>query len=79
MNGINCGWMDTPGEDVVQRRFHDAGDDWLERAEAVQPFGMLVKPEHVAGLASYMLGPGSGVMTGSIVDFDQHVAGSYPE
>ena len=71
--------MDTPGEDVVQRRFHDAGDDWLERAEAVQPFGMLVKPEHVAGLASYMLGPGSGVMTGSIVDFDQNVAGSYPE
>ena len=79
VNGINCGWMDTPGEDVVQRRFHDAGDDWLERAEAVQPFGMLVKPEHVAGLASYMLGPGSGVMTGSIVDFDQNVAGSYPE
>ena len=79
VNGINCGWMDTPGEDVVQRRFHDAGDDWLGRAEAVQPFGMLVKPEHVAGLASYMLGPGSGVMTGSIVDFDQNVAGSYPE
>ena len=79
VNGINCGWMDTPGEDVVQRRFHDAGDDWLERAEAAQPFGMLVKPEHVAGLASYMLGSGSGVMTGSIVDFDQNVAGSSPE
>ena len=79
VNGINCGWMDTPGEDVVQRRFHDAGDDWLERAEAAQPFGMLVKPEHVAGLASYMLGSDSGVMTGSIVDFDQNVVGSYPE
>ena len=79
VNGINCGWMDTPGEDAIQRKYHDGGDDWLERAEAAQPFGMLVKPEHVAGLASYMLGSGSGVMTGSIVDFDQNVAGSYPE
>lgn len=79
VNGINCGWMDTPGEDATQRRFHGAGDDWLAKAEAAQPFGMLVKPAHVAGLASYLLGPASGVMTGSIVDFDQNVAGAYPE
>lgn len=79
VNGINCGWMDTPGEDLVQRQFHGAGEDWLAEAEARQPFGMLVKPAHVAGLAAYMLGPASGVMTGSIVDFDQNVSGAYPE
>nr|CAD6438084.1 SDR family NAD(P)-dependent oxidoreductase [Rhizobium sp. Q54] len=79
VNGINCGWMDTPGEDAVQRKFHGAGDSWLEQAEAKQPFGMLVKPEHVAGLASFMLSGASGVMTGSIVDFDQNIAGAYPE
>jgi NAD(P)-dependent dehydrogenase (short-subunit alcohol dehydrogenase family) len=79
INGINCGWMDTPGEDAVQRKFHDADDDWLAKAEASQPFGMLVKPAHVAELASFMLSPSSGVMTGSLVDFDQHVAGAYPE
>jgi len=79
VNGINCGWMDTPGEDAVQRRYHGAGDDWLARAEAAQPFGTLVKPAHVAQLAAFMLGPASGVMTGSIVDFDQNVAGAYPE
>ncbi len=79
VNGINCGWMDTPGEDITQRRFHGAGDDWLARAEARQPFGMLVKPDHVAGLAAYMLSDASGVMTGSIVDFDQNIAGAYPE
>jgi NAD(P)-dependent dehydrogenase (short-subunit alcohol dehydrogenase family) len=79
VNGINCGWMDTPGEDATQRRFHGAGDGWLAEAEARQPFGMLVKPAHVAGLAAFMLGPASGVMTGSIVDFDQNVAGAYPE
>ncbi|MCC5954573.1 MAG: SDR family oxidoreductase [Natronohydrobacter sp.] len=79
VNGINCGWMDTPGEDATQRRYHGAGDDWLARAEAAQPFGTLVKPTHVAGLASYMLSADSGVMTGALVDFDQNVAGAYPE
>ncbi|MFV2001377.1 MAG: hypothetical protein ACC619_00175 [Paracoccaceae bacterium] len=40
---------------------------------------MLVKPAHLAGLAAYMLGSGSGVMTGAVVDFDQTVTGAYPE
>ncbi len=79
VNGINCGWMDTPGEDATQKRFHGAGDDWLMQAEARQPFGILVKPAHVAGLVSYMLSSDSGVMTGALVDFDQNVAGAYPE
>ena len=79
VNGINCGWMDTPGEDVVQKRFHGAGEDWREAAGARLPFGRLVDPAEVAVLAAYMLGPQSGVMTGSVVDFDQVVAGAYPE
>lgn len=79
VNGINCGWMDTPGEDLVQRRFHGAQDGWLAEAEARQPMGSLVKPAHVAGLASYLLSADSGVMTGALVDFDQNVAGAYPE
>lgn len=79
VNGINCGWMDTPGEDETQRRYHGAKDGWLQAAEAAQPMGMLVKPDHVAGLVSYMLSPASGVMTGALVDFDQNVAGAYPE
>lgn len=79
VNGINCGWMDTPGEDQVQRSYHGATDGWLAAAEARQPFGTLVKPVHVAGLASYLLGEGSGVMTGAIVDFDQNISGAYPE
>jgi NAD(P)-dependent dehydrogenase (short-subunit alcohol dehydrogenase family) len=79
VNGINCGWMDTPGEDQIQRSHHGASDGWLATAEAAQPFGMLVKPAHVARLAAYMMGPDSGVMTGSIVDFDQNVSGASPE
>jgi NAD(P)-dependent dehydrogenase (short-subunit alcohol dehydrogenase family) len=79
VNGINCGWMDTPGEDETQRKFHGAQDGWLAAAEARQPMGMLLKPDHVAGLAAYLLGPQSGVMTGALIDFDQNVAGAYPE
>lgn len=79
VNGINCGWMDTPGEDATQRRFHAAADGWLEAAEARQPMGMLVKPDHVARLAAYLLSGASGVMTGALIDFDQNVAGAYPE
>lgn len=75
VNGINIGWMDTPGEDAIQREFHGARDGWLEKAEAAQPMGMLVKPRHVAALVSYMLSDEAGVMTGSLVDFDQNVAG----
>ena len=36
VNHINPGWMDTPGEDVIQRQFHSDGKDWLEEAEARQ-------------------------------------------
>jgi NAD(P)-dependent dehydrogenase (short-subunit alcohol dehydrogenase family) len=79
VNGVNVGWMDTPGEDAIQRQFHGAGDGWLAAAEAKQPFGMLVKPGHVAGLVSYLLSEESGVMTGAMVDFDQNVNGAYGE
>ncbi len=79
VNGINVGWMDTPAEDAIQRKWHGAGDDWLEKAEAAKPFGSLVKPVSVAGLVSYLLSDDAGVMTGSIIDFDQHVSGATPE
>lgn len=78
-NAILPGWMDTPGEDATQRRYHGATDGWLERAEAAQPMGQLCKPHQLAGLASYLLSPDAGVMTGALIDYDQNVAGAYPE
>jgi NAD(P)-dependent dehydrogenase (short-subunit alcohol dehydrogenase family) len=63
----------------VQKTAHGASDDWLEKAEARQPMGQLVKPAELAGLITYMLSPQSGVMTGALVDYDQNVAGAYPE
>ncbi len=79
VNGINVGWMDTPGEDATQRKWHGRDPGWLESAEANMPFGMLVKPEHVAKQTAFLLGSGSGVVTGSLMDFDQQVVGAYPD
>ncbi|HVT53603.1 MAG TPA: oxidoreductase, partial [Dongiaceae bacterium] len=78
-NGICVGWMDTPQEDATQRKFHDRPEGWLKGVEAQQPMGQLVKPDQLAGLVTYMLSPESGVMTGALVDYDQNVAGKYPE
>ncbi len=76
VNGLNLGWMDTPGEDAIQKRFHQATDDWLARAEAAQPFGRLIKPDEAARAVAFLLSDRSGLMTGSIVDFDQTIVGT---
>jgi NAD(P)-dependent dehydrogenase (short-subunit alcohol dehydrogenase family) len=76
VNGLNIGWMDTPNEDVTQKRFHNAPDDWLAKAEARMPFGRLLKPAEVARAVSFLLSERSGMMTGSIIDFDQNVVGT---
>lgn len=78
-NGVLTGWMETSGEAEIQKKYHGAGDDWAERAAAHLPMRQLVQPDQLAGLVSYMLSPESGVMTGSLVDYDQVVAGAYPE
>jgi NAD(P)-dependent dehydrogenase (short-subunit alcohol dehydrogenase family) len=77
VNGLNIGWMDTPGEDATQRRYNGAGDDWLEQAESRQPFRRLLKPEEVARAIAFLAGEESGMMTGAIIDFDQSVVGCY--
>lgn len=77
VNGLNLGWMDTPGEDTIQKRCHDAPADWLAKAEAAQPFGRLVKPREVAEVVAFLLSERSGLMTGSIIDFDQSIMGAY--
>lgn len=73
---VNPGWMDTPAEDDIQRRFHDGGDDWLDKAEASRPFGRLIKPAELARTLAFVLSDDAGMMTGSIIDFDQTVQGA---
>ena len=73
VNLVNPGWMDTPAEDAIQRRYHGAGDDWLERASERQPFGRLIDPAEVARTICFLLSDESGLMTGACIDFDQSV------
>ena len=73
---VNPGWMDTPGEDLIQRRYHGGGDDWLERAEAERPFGRLIKTDELAHTLAFVLSDEAGMMTGSIIDYDQTVPGA---
>lgn len=76
VNGLNIGWMDSPGEDRIMKTFHDAEDGWLKKAEAGRPFGRLLKPAEVARTVAYLSSEESGLMTGSIIDFDQQVLGT---
>lgn len=76
VNLLQPGWMDTPGEDEIQKRFHDADDGWLETAEAHQPFGRLIKPPELAKAIAFLASDDSGLMTGAVVDFDQSVLGA---
>ncbi len=77
VNGLNLGWMDTPGETATQQRFHNAHNDWLAQAERGQPFGRLLKMTEVAQVVAFLLSDRSGLMTGSVIDFDQHVVGTH--
>jgi NAD(P)-dependent dehydrogenase (short-subunit alcohol dehydrogenase family) len=76
VNGLNIGWMDTPGEDRIMKTYHDRTDGWLKDAEASRPFGRLIKPSEVARACAYLCSEESGLMTGSIIDFDQNVLGT---
>jgi NAD(P)-dependent dehydrogenase (short-subunit alcohol dehydrogenase family) len=77
VNGLCIGWTDTPGEDRIMKMYHDAADGWLQQAEASLPFGRLLKPDEVARATAYLSTDESGLMTGSIIDFDQQVLGCY--
>ena len=76
LNGLNIGWMDTPGEDRIMKTYHEANPDWLKNAEAGRPFGRLLKPAEVARTVAFLSSEESGLMTGSIIDFDQQVLGA---
>ncbi|HLJ71128.1 MAG TPA: SDR family oxidoreductase [Roseiarcus sp.] len=75
VNGLNIGWMATPGEDRIQKTYHDAKDNWLEEAAKTRPFGRLIDPNEVARACLYLASDESGLMTGANIDFDQTIVG----
>jgi len=76
VNGLTIGHMDTPGEDRIMKTYHGAQDGWLEQANKTKPFGRLLDTGEVARAVAYLSSAESGMMTGSIIDFDQQVRGT---
>ena len=77
VNQLNIGWMASEGEDAVQRKFHGAEDGWLEEAGHKQPFGRLLEPAEAARAVAFLASDDSGMMTGSVINFDQTVWGAF--
>ena len=77
VNSLNIGWMASEGEDNTQRMLDGQPDDWLEKAAAAQPNGRLIDPDEVARAIAFLASEESGLMTGSIVNFDQGIWGAY--
>ncbi|WP_068264001.1 SDR family oxidoreductase [Janibacter limosus] len=75
VNALNIGWTETSGEDATQRRWHGAGDDWVEQANARLPMGKLGQVDEIADAVVFLLSDRSGVVTGSVIDWDQQVIG----
>jgi len=80
VNGLNMGWSATDGEDVIQRRGLDrrtegATEDWQAAAAACLPMGKLGQPDEIADFVVFLLSDRSGVVTGSVIDWDQTVIG----
>ena len=75
INGLNIGWSATDGENVVQQQAHGAGHDWQQEAAAKLPMGKLGQVDEIADFVVFLLSDRSGVVTGSVIDWDQNVIG----
>jgi NAD(P)-dependent dehydrogenase (short-subunit alcohol dehydrogenase family) len=77
VNALHIGWMASDGEDRIQREFHGAEPNWLEAAARAQPAGRLIDPAEVARAVAFLATEESGLMTGSVIEYDQSVWGGY--
>jgi NAD(P)-dependent dehydrogenase (short-subunit alcohol dehydrogenase family) len=74
VSGLNVGWMYTPAEDAIQR-WEGQPENWLELADAAAPFGRLLRPRDVSGIAAFLLSDAASMMTGAVFDVDQLTTG----
>ena len=77
INGLNIGWTESEGETQTQQQFHQADDSWASEAAKKVPMGKLGQPDEIAEMVVLLLSPRSGVVTGSVIDWDQIVIGGH--
>jgi NAD(P)-dependent dehydrogenase (short-subunit alcohol dehydrogenase family) len=75
INGLNIGWSATDGENATQRAHHGAREDWQAQAGSTLPMGKLGQVDEIADFVVFLLSDRSGVVTGSLIDWDQIVIG----
>jgi NAD(P)-dependent dehydrogenase (short-subunit alcohol dehydrogenase family) len=73
VNQLNVGWMASDHERELQMK---QDPDWEQKATSALPFGRLVDPEEAARAVNFLVSADAGLMTGSIVNFDQSVWGA---
>ena len=76
VNQLDIGWMNSDHERALQAA--EQGDDgFIDRIAASLPFGRLLEPAEVARAVLFLASDDSGMMTGSVVQFDQSIWGAY--
>lgn len=76
VNQLDIGWMNSDHERKIQEE--ESGDpDFIDKQAATLPFGRLLQPAEVAKAVLWMASDDSGMMTGSVIQFDQSVWGGY--
>ena len=76
VNQLDIGWTNSDHERKLQAE--ESGDpDFIDRAAATLAFGRLLQPDEVARAVLWVASADSGMMTGSVIQFDQSVWGGY--
>ena len=71
VNHFNVGWVLTPNEYALQRRFGQA-EDWPNHVPPqFAPSGRLIRPEEIAAAAIFWLSDESGPISGSVLELEQ--------
>ncbi|SMX25030.1 SDR family oxidoreductase [Boseongicola aestuarii] len=74
VNQLDIGWMNSDHERKIQTA--ESGDpDFIDKQAALLPFGRLLDPKEVAKAVLWMASDDSGMLTGSVIHFDQSVWG----
>ena len=76
VNQLDIGWMNSDHERKIQEA--ESGDpNFIDTQAATLPFGRLLDPVEVARAVAFLSSEDSGMMTGSVIQFDQSVWGGY--
>ena len=77
VNQLSIGWMNSDHE---RKLIAETGDpDFIDRKAATKPFKRILDTKEVAKAVLWMASDDSGMMTGTIVNFDQTIWGAYDD